>query len=268
MQAVKLILLMVVLAKAVVFAQNSVTPQVITGAQYGTCTCPPQEDRDAARQILQCVVASILQQNTFIGTVNVARCGPGQWYRVAYLNMSDPTQQCPSGLREYRENGVRACGRPGNVRAFGCSSLNFTTGSHLYSKVCGQVVGYQIGSTDVFANRQYPIDTGYVDGISVTYGFPHMHIWTYAAGLSEQFVAGNAQYTCPCVVAGRPIGTSTQTPPSFVENNYYCESGNPSSTYEHTNILMYLSIPVIHSGMASSVKVSAVAMESLHHGSM
>ena len=38
------------------------------------------------------------------------RCGPGLWQRVAFLNMSDPSEQCPSAWREY--SGVRVCGRP------------------------------------------------------------------------------------------------------------------------------------------------------------
>ena len=39
-------------------------------------------------------------------------CGSSGWTRMAYLNMSDPTEECPSGFRLYSQNGVRACGRP------------------------------------------------------------------------------------------------------------------------------------------------------------
>ena len=148
-------------------------------------------------------------------------------------------------LREYRANGVRACGRPGSLGTNTCSSLSFASSGRQYSKVCGQVIGCQVGSTDIFADQQNPIDTAYVDGVSVTYGSsPRTHIWTYAAGLSEQFVAGNAQSTCPCVVAGRPVGTSTQTPPSFVGDNYYCESGNPTNMFQFTDVLMYTDDPI------------------------
>ena len=34
----------------------------------------------------------------------------GGWMRVAYLNMSDLTKECPPGFRLYNTNGVRACG--------------------------------------------------------------------------------------------------------------------------------------------------------------
>jgi hypothetical protein len=111
MLAVKLIILIAFFAKihvVIVFAQHSVGPQVIPGTETGTC--PSQEDRDAARQNLHFAALSEMQQIANDNTVS-SRCGPGQWYRVAYLNMSDPTQQCPPSLRLYSANGVRACGR-------------------------------------------------------------------------------------------------------------------------------------------------------------
>ena len=50
------------------------------------------------------------------------RCGMvGPWRRVLYLDMTDPTQTCPDGLRLYRNNGTRACGRPQSFS--GCTSL-------------------------------------------------------------------------------------------------------------------------------------------------
>ena len=247
MQAVKLVVVLIALfttERVTVIAQNSVAPQVIAGTEPGTC--PSQEDRDAARQNLQSDVSNVLLQR--FGSNNTgslsARCGAGQWNRVAYLNMSDPTQQCPSPLRQYSANGVRACGRPTSVGTFSCSSLRFpSSGGRQYSRVCGQVIGYQIGSTDVFADQQNSIDTGYVDGVSITYGTsPRTHIWTYAAGLSEQLLMGYQVYSCPCLVAGSSY--SPQTPPSFVGNNYYCESGNPTSLFQHTDVLRYTNDPL------------------------
>ena len=203
MQAVKLVVVLIAL-----FTTERVTViaqnSVAPQVIAGTepGTCPSQEDRDAARQ------------------------------------------QCPSPLRQYSANGVRACGRPTSVGTFSCLSLRFpSSGGHQYSRVCGQVIGYQIGSTDVFADQQNSIDTGYVDGVSITYGTsPRTHIWTYAAGLSEQLLTGNQVYSCPCLVAGSSY--SPQTPPSFVGNNYYCESGNPTSAFEHTRVFRYTSDPL------------------------
>ena len=244
MVGVKIVILIAFLAKmhvATVFAQSSVGPQVIPGTESGTC--PSQEDRAASRRNLESATLSILQQRFGNDNAMSARCGPGQWYRVAYLNMSDPTQQCPQSLRLYSANGIRACGRPRSVGTFSCSSLSFASGSgRQYSKVCGQVIGYQIGSTDVFLNQQNSIDTGYVDGVSITYGSPRTHIWTYAAGASEQLIESNEVYSCPCLVAGSSF--TPQTPPSHVGNNYYCESGNPSSIFEETDVFRYTSDPL------------------------
>ena len=247
MMTVKLVISIFFFAKTTVtvFAQNSVGPQVIPDTE--PIICPSQRDRDAARQNLHSAASSVIQQivNKNINNAVSARCGPGQWYRVAYLNMSDPTQQCPSCLRLYSANGVRACGRPSSVGAYSCSSLSFASDNgRQYSKVCGQVIGYQIGSTDVFDNRGYSIDIGYVDGVSITYGNcpPRTHIWTYAAGLSEQLLATNERHNCPCAL----VDTSfmPKIPPPFVGNNYYCESGNPTSTFEQTDVFNYTSDPL------------------------
>ena len=38
----------------------------------------------------------------------------------------------------------------------------------------------------------------YVDGVSITYGTPRRHIWTYASGLSDDGNNNNGVYNCPC----------------------------------------------------------------------
>jgi hypothetical protein len=99
--------------------------------------------------------------------------------------------------------------------------------------VCGRAIGYQYGSTDAFSYLVVDtIDSYYVYGISVTHGLPRNHIWTFAAGLTE----GHTTYqgpNCPCSNPGHP---SNVLPPSFVGNNYYCESGNPGSSYIHYHL--------------------------------
>ena len=57
------------------------------------------------------------------------------------------------------------------------------------------------------------------DGISVTRGTPHQHIWTFSNGLDE--LSTNYIAVCPCVT-GSSIGNYI---PSFVGQNYFCESG-------------------------------------------
>ena len=79
----------------------------------------------------------------------------GGWMRVAYLNMSDSTEECPPGFRLYDENGVRACGRPESSPGDYCQSVKFPSYSISYSQVCGRVTGYQYGSPDAIdPNRE------------------------------------------------------------------------------------------------------------------
>ena len=58
----------------------------------------------------------------------------------------------------------------------------------------------------------------YVDGVSITYGAPPTHIWTYAVG-NDQLIELN----CPC---NTQPGTA---PPSYVGSDYYCETGDPTA---------------------------------------
>ena len=81
-------------------------------------------------------------------------------------------------------------------------------------------VGYQRDYTDAFvgfANNGFLINDQYVDGISITYGTPRKHLWTYAIGLTDR--ANQPNFNCPCAKFPGPL------PPSFVHDNYYCESG-------------------------------------------
>ena len=176
-----------------------------------------------------------------LGYKNASNCGPGLWQCVAYLNMSDPSHQCPPVWREYSANGVRACGRPANAPGPSCYSMNYSSATS-YTRVCGQVIGYQIGSTDVFTPRFNDINNAYGDGVSITHGVPRKHIWTYVAGISDIIVSENKLYVCPCLAVGSPY--QPQTPPSFVGNNYYCESGNPNTTFQDTNTLIYTDDPL------------------------
>ena len=140
-------------------------------------------------------------------------CGSDEgWMRVAYLDMSDPNEQCPEGFRLYEENGVRACGRH-TTSSGSCTSSTYPSEDISYSQVCGKVIGYQFGSPD--GVRGTNINGIYIDGISLTHGNPRKHIWSFIGGTYES-VSGSA---CPCGT------TNPTTAPSFVGNDYFCESG-------------------------------------------
>ena len=153
-------------------------------------------------------------------------CGghKGGWMRIADLDTSKG-DDCPSGWTKIT-TPVAACLAPSS--AAGCYSTNFSTFSVPYRKLCGMAVGYQKSTTDGFVAYSFTkrsINGPYVDGVSITYGTPRKHIWTYAMGHSDR---GNylPQYPSNCPCSEFP-GT---LPPSFVHDDYYCESGTKLSS--------------------------------------
>lgn len=141
----------------------------------------------------------------------------GGWTRLAYLDMTNPFSSCPSGFYTYKSSGFRACGRPS--MGSGCTSVIFPSHDLNYSQVCGKVIGYQYGSTE--GAHSTDIDTPYIDGISITRGSPRQHVWSLISGHYESH--SKVSWNCPC---NSPPGDST---PSFVGNDYFCESGNSGS---------------------------------------
>ena len=88
--------------------------------------------------------------------------------------------------------------RSGNDNG-GCNSAIFTTYTITFNKICGQVKGYQKGSTDAFHSTKYitkSINDYYVDGLSITLGNPHKHVWTYATETSDD--GDYPHHNCPC----------------------------------------------------------------------
>ena len=214
--------------------QTTFLSPTIIPAEDGTRRCPSQQQRDASHQMIKSAVAAALRLDSSDPTV---RCGAGQWTRVAFLDMNDPLQLCPSAWRLNTSSGIRRCGRPSSSNDM-CHGTFYSSGGRTYSKVCGRVIGYQVGHPDAFHSSD-TIDQAYVEGVSITHGFPRSHIWTLAADLSE---TGNR--ACPC------DNGSTSSPPSFVGNNYYCESGNQNSS--STNHFLYANDPLWDGRQCSS----------------
>jgi len=140
--------------------------------------------------------------------------GEKGWMRVTSVDAAKDS--CPHGWRKIT-SPVAACRAPTDNA--GCYSAQFSTHQVSYSRVCGMVIGYQKGTPDGFCAHISPskaIDSTYVDGVSITYGTPRKHIWTYAIGVNEQ----GGKYSCPCSQNGGTL------PSSFVHENYYCESAS------------------------------------------
>ena len=138
-------------------------------------------------------------------------CGNSGWMRVAHLNMTDPSEQCPSGFKLYSESGVRACGSP--ILAKGCQvSVRLPTHGVPFSEVCGRVTGYQYWSPNALYGST--INYYYVDGVSLTYGSSRKHIWSFAAANQE------SSTQCLCSHGAKNANYS------LIGNDNFCESGN------------------------------------------
>ena len=148
-------------------------------------------------------------------SLNENRCcneSGGKWMRIAYLNMSDPSAQCPDGWREV-QSPIRTCRRQLNT---GINSVNYTSYGIPYSRVCGRIIAYQFGTPNGFGPYLYQgqrtLDDPYADGISITFGYPRNHIWTFTA------VQEKGRPSCPCIRDGNAA-------PPFVNGNHFCEVG-------------------------------------------
>ena len=165
--------------------------------------------RDRIHQIANSVIVAIAT-----GHIHTCNGSPG-WRRVAFINMTDTSYNCPTGL-SLTSYSKRTCGRS---RAT-CTSTTFSVGGLQYSRVCGRIRGYQYGSTSAFSGSRN-IESRYVDGISLTHGIAgsREHMWTFAAGLTETNSSSYIGEKCPCDTS------MYSNVPSFVGNDYFCESG-------------------------------------------
>ncbi len=160
-------------------------------------------------------------------TVPSERCGGLGWRKVAFIDMTDTSQNCPQGLT-LTGYSKRSCGRT-HTNSRSCSSVSFPVGGGQYSRVCGRAKAYHWGYLYAFLGYHrdsHDINAHYVDGLSFTHGTPRTHIWTFAAGV-HQGISGdisNRRQRCPCN-PGNTYGS-----PPFVGNDYFCESGVSSSS--------------------------------------
>ena len=143
-------------------------------------------------------------------------CGnvTGGWMRVTSLDMRQPSSQCPSGLC-LNTTTPRTCRRCYNRDQI--SSRPFVT-YHVgvsYSRVCGRLLAYQVGSPDGFS--QY--FSNIFDGIGLTYG--EKNIWSFVVALQEDS-RRKPNSVCPCT---NPRDNNIPKPPSFVGNHYFCDTG-------------------------------------------
>ena len=155
------------------------------------------------------------------------KCGgiEGGWMQVVDVAMNRD-DSCP-GTWQKTTTPRRLC--LGSAAAE-CASAHFYVKGFKYEHICGQAKAYQKGNMDAFQSKIQSIDGKYVDGISITIGSPRKHVWTYAVGLSDDY--DYPKWNCPCATHPGP------SPPAFVGNDYYCESGDVG-TYKSTPYYLF-----------------------------
>ena len=175
------------LGESAVSQENSSFPVrygVVTLQGDGQAVCPPTDLRDALKAGIEVDIRTLLNPPD-----RACGCGGVGWTRIAYLNMTDPTQQCPPAWNLI--TSPRSCGRTSSV----CESTIYSVGGLQYSQVCGRINSYQFASPDAFNTGTSDIDASYVDGVSVTHGSPREHVWTFVGAYDE---SRTDDWICPC----------------------------------------------------------------------
>lgn len=206
---VRLALVLVVLAAVEAQRNVAVRLDAVVIANNTAATprsCPSSGALEAAKRRTRAGI-----QQVFLNSP----CGGLGWTSVVSLDMGDPSQQCPPPWVE-RSTPARSCTAENSNN---CIGLMYPVSGVSYSRVCGRAYGYSINSPDAFASGTENIDGAYLDGVSVTYGSPRQHIWSFAAGHGVAF--GPQSNRCPCVNTNR---NQAPLPPTFVGDNYYCDN--------------------------------------------
>ena len=166
----------------------------------------------------------------------------GGWMRVAYIDMRNSSHQCPSGLNllTWSSSPRRLCDRT-NSSYYTCPSTSFSVHGLSYSHVYGRIIAYQNGYPIAFHYSSYhSIDQAYVYGMSLTYGQnPRKHIWTFAGAADE--TSSSPTFKCPCI--NRNISPSSMNIPSFIGNDYFCDT-SLSNFYTNYGNALYPSDPL------------------------
>ena len=202
--------------------------------------CPSAESINVKTNAMLQEIRNIIQNVVNPELANRRRCpcgGPGRWTKIASLNMSDPSQDCPSNWRLIT-SPVRACGRSLRARVPGCDSAIFPSNGRSYSHVCGRVIAFHSGTPNAFnrsINENPGLEGAYIDGVSLTHGAAgsRQHVWSFPASIYETDPSYVTEWNCPCT------NTNVTWPhqvPLFVGNNYFCDTGNPGPGFR-TNII-------------------------------
>ena len=175
-------------------------------------SCPSDTDLEAIKSELSNKLSAVLAETV--------KCGTSDWKQVALINMTDPDQTCPAAWRQY--DTIRACGRRERI-AGSCDSIRFSSDGYGYTRVCGRITGYQFSSTNGGRHIAYSpdnpenaINDPYLDGVSITYGTPRKHIWSFYAEIDA--------FSC---CSTRHVNYTASL--GFIGNDSFCDTGNPTN---------------------------------------
>ena len=146
----------------------------------------------------------------------------GGWMRVGYIDMRNSSHHCPSGFQTLTRssNPRRVCDTTS------VSTTSFSVHGLSYRHVYGRVIAYQNGYPIAFHYNLRSIDSTYVFGVSLTCGRnPRKHIWTFAGAADE--TSSHPTFKCPCI--NRDMSSSTIRIPSFIGNDYFCDTSLSNS---------------------------------------
>ena len=228
------------MVRGVAICDESVGPTINCSSPGQTDSCPAtncreiqQNDPSATSDYYWIQLANGTTTQVYCEMTPRCACSSATPYtRVAFVNMTDDSQQCPGEFTEVSNSRVRACGRQ-NTTSGSCNSATFSVLGMEYQHVCGRIVGWQIDNPQAFyggTQLGQGIDGYYVGGISITYGGPPQeHIWSLAGTVSETYTGSSVIYPCSNTAISSP------DPPSFVGNDFFCETGVTS----HTGGLFY-----------------------------
>lgn len=205
--------------------------------------CPNQADIETAIRNISEAVANIIHETANPSTCPCGRGLGGQWTRLAYLDMSDPTQQCPTNWNLI-STPVRTCGRS-SITSASCDSAIFPSGGRSYQQVCGRIVAYQIGDPSAFVGSvrdgRNNIESQYITGLSLTHGAAgaRQHIWSFAA-YTSQASANDFARSCDCASPSQSWPGQSYID-QFVGNDYFCDTGN---TGDRVNEVLFADDPL------------------------
>ena len=199
-------------------------------------TCPSHEEIDTLRTNIKEVIEEI-------SLTRPCSCGGAGWTRVAYLNMSDPQQTCPSNW-SLTTSPVRGCGRS-STGIQTCDSVVYPVNGRSYSSVCGKIIAYHsnvsLGFHSAWETRNISIEETFVSGVSITHGPPgaRQHVWTFVGALNEITDQPYVIHNCPC---SNTNATWTYEISSFIGNDYFCDTGDRGPGFNFTTF--YLNDPL------------------------